>query len=148
MSSQRDECEASTSGFSGAILQGYRTIRDAHAAFELALSKGWTRHAEGITLPFPNPTNVDALEAVRKGAISDRWYVVTIGTIPGVYRCLWVPYASVAHQLLMARFSLQCAILTVGVPRGVHNSYDDEMTARRAFERATNLGHVQAVTLP
>lgn len=85
---RRDDCEAVTTGFSGAIFQGYRTRGDAQAAFDYANAHGWTRSQSGVKRPFPNPGNVALLGHLRVGAISDRWYVVTIGVVPGVYRCL------------------------------------------------------------
>lgn len=89
---------------------------------------------------------MEALATLRVGAISDRWYLVTVGVTPGIYRCSYVysilcgaPLTDVGHN------SIQCAVLTVGVAGAVYNAYTDEMAARRAYGKAQDSGFIRAV---
>ncbi|KAJ7143247.1 hypothetical protein C8R46DRAFT_1233023 [Mycena filopes] len=130
-------------GVPSSLFKGYSTLAQAEAAFAYAASLGWTRLIPpsgtlvGQTqtqtaiprLPHPNAFSS------RRNPLHDstdpaaRWYVVYSGVTPGVYQSY-----------------LECAINTLGLSSAVHDSFDTQVAAEAAFQRAWDDGAVAFLT--
>ncbi|KAJ7716211.1 hypothetical protein B0H16DRAFT_1476912 [Mycena metata] len=113
--------QRSITGHGLAIYSGYRSKAAAEAALQYARGRGWT--ADSIsTLPAAlSSSPATALEdnALNAGSISDLWYAVCCGIVPGVYRSY-----------------LECTLNTSGVRGNLEE-------AEAAFAQAQADGHVK-----
>ncbi|KAJ7020552.1 hypothetical protein C8F04DRAFT_1274946 [Mycena alexandri] len=120
-----EETERLVLGVKNAIFRGYRTVADAHAAYEYALARSWTRvsHLTPTPLATVPPPTIAASEALNplhgSKVLDDTWYVVYRGILPGVYRS-----------------SLEAALNTVGVANALHESVESREEALRRYTQA------------
>ncbi|KAJ7909219.1 hypothetical protein B0H13DRAFT_1877970 [Mycena leptocephala] len=120
---------------SGALFQGYRTLRDAQAAYEYAQTKSWTgvcsltstRTPSSRILRHKMPRPV-ADEATPNPLHRGKWYIVYKGVEPGVYLS-----------------SLECGLHTTGLSGSTYDSTDDESTARARFVTASENGRTSCI---
>ncbi|KAJ7197832.1 hypothetical protein GGX14DRAFT_573975 [Mycena pura] len=124
------ETEAATSGFRGAIYQGYPSRPLAQSAFDFAAVRGWTSafsvplDIARVPLPVPdNPSTIARLHASRDP--SEWWYVCYKGVNPGVFPT-WIEYA----------LNTQC------ISNSVHQSFERYDVARSEYEAAQSEGKV------
>ncbi|KAJ7172870.1 hypothetical protein C8R43DRAFT_1119703 [Mycena crocata] len=99
-------------GVPNCIFRGYATVREAVAAFDYAVERGWTRNVgDDIQAPIPVlpqptahiPDDTNPLNGSED--LDDTWFVVYPGITPGVYR---------SH--------LECQLNTLGVRGALHES--------------------------
>ncbi|KAJ7028761.1 hypothetical protein C8F04DRAFT_1265720 [Mycena alexandri] len=127
---------------SHSLYQGYASLAAAHAAFDYAARRSWTRVCGAPSSPPPGtapipslPEPVGMLErpnplhggdgASERGR---RWYVVYSGITPGVYQS-----------------SLECSLNIVGLSCPVFDSWDSKALAIAKFQQAVaeNRVHVR-----
>ncbi|KAJ7901030.1 hypothetical protein B0H14DRAFT_3422939 [Mycena olivaceomarginata] len=105
------QTEALIRGVPNCIFRGYSSLSAAHAAFDYAHRRLWTRSlndasrqpiaATALPLPITDTDTVNSLNSSE--ADDDTWYVVYRGIAPGVYR---------SH--------LECQLNTLGVSNSTH----------------------------
>ncbi|KAJ7123800.1 hypothetical protein C8R43DRAFT_1135851 [Mycena crocata] len=119
------------------IFRGYRSVREAEAAFEYAQERCWVRECGapvtmGIpVLPQPNLSDTDTNPLNGDEALDSLWYIVYRGIFPGVYR---------SH--------LECQLNTVGIPGALHESVVGKTLALHKYTQATQTPREVAVVAP
>ncbi|KAJ7440410.1 hypothetical protein B0H11DRAFT_2253030 [Mycena galericulata] len=129
---------AQVTGVSGALHQGYPTVEAAKAAFEYALTRGWTGRRPSptgfVTAPVPSlpiPVSPPVSTSNPLHTEDTQWYVVYAGITPGVY-CSY----------------LECALNTVCVSGATYESAGSRAEAERYWATALAAGLVRFLTHP
>ncbi|KAJ7441679.1 hypothetical protein B0H11DRAFT_2252003 [Mycena galericulata] len=133
------EVKALVNGVSNCIFRGYKTVRDAEAAFQYALSHGWVRTCSSPvtaaipSLPTPASTfDIDnPLSGTEPHDQKQVWYVVYRGITPGVYR---------SH--------LESQLNTLGVRGALYESIEGKAAALQKFADARHRGDIAEVLPP
>ncbi|KAJ7033982.1 hypothetical protein C8F04DRAFT_1260479 [Mycena alexandri] len=131
-----DAVRTATSGVQFTLHQRYTTVDEAHAAFDIATSNGWTCVSNFWTatpvlpsqapLPLSNePSDFDG-PSLHHRSIDDPWYVVYAGVNPGVFAT-----------------SVECALNVLGIQSSLHERATSYAEAVAKFERATTRGEVR-----
>ncbi|KAJ7825524.1 hypothetical protein B0H13DRAFT_2374918 [Mycena leptocephala] len=111
------EVERETSRLRFAVYQGYTSVEQATAAFDLAQRRA----------PSPIPEDAEQAPAPLFPRAHDRYYVVFAGLNPGVFAT-----------------NVECALNVLGIPSCIHNSVDCYQQARDMFREAKARGEVFA----
>ncbi|KAJ6462541.1 hypothetical protein C8R45DRAFT_1220536 [Mycena sanguinolenta] len=132
------EVEPLVSRVPNSIFRGYRTLREASAAYAYAQERGWTRLSQTSAAPIPalpqpldsgsTDTSINPLHGNE--TLDDRWFIVYRGITPGVYR---------SH--------LECQLNTLGLPNALHESIVGKPQALAKYADAVTR-HEVSVILP
>ncbi|KAJ7860926.1 hypothetical protein B0H13DRAFT_2355299 [Mycena leptocephala] len=129
------EVERVTSRLRFAVYQGYSSVEQATAAFDLVQRRGWTCDSvswsasplPASSAPSPIPEDAEQAPAPLFPRAHDRYYVVFAGLNPGVFGT-----------------NVECALNVLGIPSCVHHSVDCYQQARDMFREAKARGEVFA----
>ncbi|KAJ7027837.1 hypothetical protein C8F04DRAFT_1266624 [Mycena alexandri] len=114
------DVQSRTTGHGLAIFGGYVSTAAAAAALAYARQKGWT--GDSTLPPYdavpPTPTQ-QSDNPINAGAVNAKWYAVSCGVAPGVYRS-W----------------LECSLNVLGIKGSVYKSYKTRSEAENAFNEA------------
>ncbi|KAJ7836826.1 hypothetical protein B0H13DRAFT_1912885 [Mycena leptocephala] len=117
------------------IFCGYNSVDEAHAAFQYAQARSWTRIVNAAvvspipSLPQPLGTSENAHNPLNGSEVlDDRWFIVYRGIHPGVYR---------SH--------LECQLNTLGVPGSLHQSVAGKANALAMYAAAVELSNTGVV---
>lgn len=95
-------------------------MEDAQAAFDIAQRRGWTfSTTQGLPNPLPWRMRTGDIERLGEGTVTTQYYVVIRGRRPGVYASY-----------------VQAALLTLGVPGAVYESFSQLEAALKEYVKA------------